>query len=112
MTLSFTTIIAIIAIGSVLNILLTQAIKTTYKNAGKQAPPNVIAFIDAIVCGGGITAVFYMLMGIPWTVNNIIVLVCLIFFNWLGATQGYDKVIQTLEQIGKISSTIITDDKK
>ena len=35
MTLSFTTIIAILAIGSVLNILLTQAIKTTYRNAGK-----------------------------------------------------------------------------
>ena len=112
MTLSFTTIIAIIAIGSVLNMLLTQAIKTTYRNAGKQAPPNVIAFIDAIVCGGGVTAVFYILTGVPWTVNNIIVLVCLIFFNWLGATTGYDKLMQTLEQIGKISSTITTDDKK
>ena len=112
MTFSFTTVIAILAIGSVLNILLTQAIKTTYRNAGKQAPPNVIAFIDAIVCGGGVTAVFYVLMGISWTVNNIIMLVCLIFFNWLGATLGYDKVIQTLEQIGKISSTITTDDKK
>ena len=35
MTFSFTTAIAILAIGSVLNILLTQAIKTTYRNAGK-----------------------------------------------------------------------------
>lgn len=35
MTLSSTTVIAILAIGSVLNILLTQAIKTTYRNASK-----------------------------------------------------------------------------
>lgn len=106
MSLTLTSFIAIIAIGSVLNIILTQAIKTTYRNAGKQAPPNIIALIDAAVCGGGVTAVFYMLMGIPWTINNIIVMLCIVFFNWLGATEGYDKVIQTAEQIGKIASNV------
>lgn len=98
--MTITLFITILTIGSILNILMTQAIKQWYKNQGKIAPPNMIALINSAVCGGGVTAVVYMLLSIPWTVNNIICLVCVIFFNWLSAMTSYDKVIQTVEQIG------------
>lgn len=95
--------ISILAAGSILSILLTEAIKNWYRNDGKQAPPNLIALINAIITGGGITAVCYMLMAIPWTINNIICLLVLIFLSWLGSMTSYDKVVQT---IGQVSQTI------
>lgn len=101
--------IAILSIGSAINVLLTDAIKKAYYNQGKNASPNLIALINSLVCGGGVTAVVYIFLSIPWTLKNIVCLVCLIFFNWLGAMQGYDKVIQTLEQIAKIAPS---EDKK
>lgn len=60
----------------------------------------MIALVNSAVCGGGVTAVVYMLLSIPWTVNNVICLVCVIFFNWLSSMVGYDKVLQSAEQIG------------
>jgi hypothetical protein len=63
----------------------------------------LIALINSLVCGGGVTAVVYIFLSIPWTLKNVVCLVCLIFFNWLGAMCGYDKVTQTLEQIAKIA---------
>lgn len=69
----------------------------------------MIALINSVVCGGGVTAVVYMLLSIPWTVNNIICLVCVIFFNWLSSMVGYDKVIQSAEQIGAALGQNITD---
>ena len=102
MIMTVSLFISILAAGSILSALLTEAIKVQYINEGKQAPPNIIALINAFVCGGGITAVAYMLMAIPWTVNNIICLVCLIFFSWLGSMVGYDKISQTAGQITRI----------
>ena len=107
--MTITLFITILTIGSILNILMTQSIKQWYKNQGKIAPPNMIALINSAVCGGGVTAVVYMLLSIPWTVNNIICLVCVIFFNWLSAMTSYDKVIQTVEQIGVALGQNITD---
>ena len=40
-----------------------------------------------------------MLLGIPWTVNNIICLVIMIVAVWIGSMIGYDKIIQLLKQI-------------
>ena len=94
--------ISILVAGSVLSGILTQAIKTQYYNEDKIAPPNIIALINAIVCGGGVAAVVYMLLGIPQTVNNIICLVCLVFFSWLGSMVGYDKITQTITQMAVV----------
>ena len=43
-----------------------------------------------------------MLLGIPWTVNNIICLVLMAVMIWLGAMVGFDKVIQTIGQISNL----------
>lgn len=93
--------LSIITLGSILNVIMTNAIKQYYYNQGKDASPNVIALINSLVCGGGVTAVVYVLMSIPWTINNIICLICVIFFNWLSSMTSYDKMIQTLEQMAK-----------
>lgn len=95
--------ISIFTIGSLACGLITEAIKKTYENAKKDYSANVIALVDAIVVGGIGTAGAYMLMGIPWTVNNIICLLLMCVTIWLGATLGFDKVKQTLKQIANIA---------
>lgn len=94
-TLFVTFITAAAAVSS----LLTEAIKKAYENAGRRYSANVIALINAAVIGGLGMAAVYMLMGIPWTVNNIICIVIMIVAVWIGSMIGYDKIIQLLKQI-------------
>lgn len=100
--MTVTLFISLLTFGSVLCGLITEAIKTAYKNAEKEYSANVIALVDALIVGGVGTATAYMLLGIPWTVNNIICLVLMIVVIWLGAMVGFDKVIQTISQIGNL----------
>lgn len=100
--MTITLFISIFTIGAALSGLLTEAVKKAYENAGKQYSANVIALIDALVVGGLGTAMSYMLLGIPWTVNNIICLILMIVVVWVGSMIGYDKVIQLFAQIKDI----------
>lgn len=85
--------------GAILTGLLTEAIKKFYYNMGKNAPPNLIAIINALVIGIGETAAAYSFKNIPWTFNNIICLLSMVFAIWLISMLGYDKVKQALYQI-------------
>ena len=97
--MTVTLFISIFTFGSMVAGLLTEAIKKMYENAGKKYSSNVIALVDAIVIGGLGTAVAYMLIGVAWTVNNIICIFLMIFCVWMGAMLGYDKIIQLLNQL-------------
>ena len=97
--MTVTLFITILTGGSIISSLLTEAIKKAYQNAQKECSPNIIALIDSIVIGGLGTAGIYMLMGIEWTVNNIICLVGMIVVTWICSMVGYDKVIQSINQI-------------
>ena len=100
--MTITLFVAILTIGSFLCTALTQAVKTWFYNAGKDASPNVLAMINAIVIGGLGTAVVYILIGIPWTLNNVICLICMVFMVWLGSMIGFDKVKQLIEQLAPV----------
>ena len=97
--MSITLFITMFTVGAAASALLTEAVKKFYANAGKEWSPNVIALVDAVVIGAGGTAVVYMLMNIPWTVNNIICLILMTVCVWIGSMIGYDKVAQLLKQI-------------
>ena len=97
--MTVTLFISIFTFGAMAAGLLTEAIKKMYDNAGKKYSSNVIALVDAIVVGGLGTAVAYMLLGIDWTVNNIICIFLMIYCVWMGAMLGYDKVLQLLNQL-------------
>lgn len=100
--MTVTLFVSLFTFGSLLCGLITEAIKNAYKNANKPYSANVIALVDAVVVGGLGTATAYMLLGIPWTVNNIICLALMCVVIWLGAMVGFDKVLQTIGQIGNI----------
>lgn len=99
--MTVTLFVTILTVGALVSGLLTEAIKKAYANAKKDYSANVIALINAVVVGGGGTAVTYMLVGIPWTVNNIICLVLMILCVWIGSMIGYDKIIQLIKQIAE-----------
>ena len=90
--------IAIFMGGGFVNILLTQAIKQFYYNKNQAASPNVIALVNALIVGGGGTAFAYSLLGIEWTINNILCLVAMMLFVWMGSMIGYSKILETYRQ--------------
>ena len=81
--MSVSLFIAIFVGGGLVNILLTQAIKQFYYNRGQSASPNVIALVNALIVGGGGTAFAYMLLGVEWTVNNILCLAAMMLMVWM-----------------------------
>ena len=96
--MSVSLFIALFVGGGLVNILLTQSIKQFYYNRNQNASPNIIALINAIVvCGGG-TAFAYMLLGVQWSVNNILCLVAMMLFVWMGSMIGYSKNLETYRQ--------------
>ena len=96
--MSVSLFIAIFVGGGVTNILLTQAIKQFYYNRNEAASPNVIALVSALVIGGGGTAFAYMLLGIQWSVNNILCMCAMMLFVWMGSMIGYSKILETYRQ--------------
>lgn len=101
----------ILTIGAMFNALLTEAIKKAYENAGKEYSPNVVALADALIIGGAGTAAVYMLMAIPWTINNIICLLIMIVAVWIASMIGYDKVLQLAKQV-EAMTPVKTEEKQ
>lgn len=100
--MTITLFITVLTVGAMISGLLTEAIKKFYANAHIEYSANVIALVNAVVVGMGGTAVMYMLLGIAWTVNNVICLVLMGIAVWVASMIGYDKVIQMLQQIADI----------
>lgn len=101
--MSITLFITILTIGGMITALLTEAIKKMYANMNKEYSANIIALVNAIVVGCGGTSVVYMLMNIPWTVNNIICMVLMTIAVWIASMLGFDKVLQTMNQIANLT---------
>ena len=52
------------------------------------------------IAGCGATAIYYVNYQVPFNALNSVYLALMGVANWLGATLGYDKVKQTIAQIG------------
>ena len=97
--MTITMFILLMTICSAVSSLLTEGVKNWFTNAGKNYSSNLIAMINAIVVGWGGTEIAYVLMGIAFTLPNILCLVLMAAAVWLGSMVGYDKVIQLIAQI-------------
>ena len=96
--MSVSLFIALFVGGGLVNILLTQSIKQFYYNRNESASPNLIALVSALVVGGGGTAFAYMLLGVSWTLNNILCMLAMMLFVWMGSMIGYSKILETYRQ--------------
>ena len=91
---TMTNFIILITILSSISSLFTEAVKKTFEKANSAIVAAICSFIVGWI--GGASA-FY-LIGLEFSLHNII---CLIFMGptiWLIATLGYDKVKEVMEQ--------------
>lgn len=89
--------IYLFTIGSIFASLLTQAAKKAFPDISS----NILALANAVIVG--IIGMFcaYVLMNIPFTAANIIYIIFMAVCIWMGSMVGYDKIVQTLEQLKK-----------
>lgn len=97
--MTITMFILLATICSAASGLLTEGIKKWFDNAGQNYSANLIALINAVMVGWCGTAAAYVLMGIAFTIPNIICLLLMSLVVWVGSMVGYDKVIQLVSQI-------------
>lgn len=94
------TFLILLTILSLITSLFTQGFKKLLDSLEVKYASNILVLVVAIVVGGAGTVVFYMWNDIAWTSLNIIIIFLMMCANWLGAMLGYDKVIQTIAQLG------------
>ena len=87
--------IFLFTIGSMVSSLLTETLKKAFTGISS----NIIALVDAVVVGCLGTLSAYVLMGVEWSLSNVVCLVLMAFCIWIGSMVGYDKVLQTISQI-------------
>lgn len=96
------TMLVLLAIMSAVTSVTTEGVKMALNKMKKDYAINVVVWIVAAIFGGVGTAIFYLICGIPWIALNVIYIFVMIVASGLGAMVGYDKVIQTVTQIGAI----------
>ena len=84
---------------SVFTGLVTQAIKVLLKEHGKQAYPNTLASIVAVVTAVALSVGYAIIAKVAVDASYIVGVIALAVLGILCATCGYDKVIQAITQI-------------
>ncbi len=90
-----------IFIVSTLTGLTAEAVKTVLNEYSISYHGNTLAGIIATVLSLVVSIAYIAVTGTAITGEIIVSAICLIFFSWLCAMVGYDKVIQTISQIQK-----------
>lgn len=97
--MTLTMFMALMVILSTVTALLTEAVKCFLEGVGGKYASNVVVLVVSILTGVGGTAIAYVFMGIPFILPNILCMVLMAMAVWVGSMVGYDKVLQTLEQV-------------
>ena len=94
-TMTITLFVFLFTVGSVFASLLTQAIKKGFPETSS----NLLALMVAFAVGVIGTMCAYILLEVPFTLQNDICVFFMAICIWLGAMLGYDKILQTTKQI-------------
>lgn len=99
--MTVTAFLIILTACAAITSLFTEGLKKLLNEAKVTYAANLLVLIVAVIVGCGATALYYVNYQIPFNALNSVYLALMGVANWLGATLGYDKVRQTIEQIGK-----------
>ncbi len=78
--------------------LFVEALKKVF---GDKVSTNILVAIVSAIVGWGGCVCAYILIHIPFNAENIVTIFLMGPAVWLVATVGYDKVIQSITQLGK-----------
>lgn len=98
--MTVTAFLIILAACAAITSLLTEGIKKFLDEQKVTYASNILVLIIAVIVGCGATVLYYVNHQIPFNALNSVYLALMGVANWLGATLGYDKVRQTIAQIG------------
>ena len=98
--MTVTVFLVILTACAAITSLLTEGIKKFLDEQRVTYASNVLVLIIAMIVGCGATVLYYVNYQIPFNALNSVYLALMGVANWLGATLGYDKVRQTITQIG------------
>lgn len=89
----------LITVFATITSILTEAVKKFLDSQKITYASNIVVLVIAFIVGFSGTAIYYVNMGIEFSVINIIYLFLISLANWVGAMVGYDKIIQLLKQL-------------
>lgn len=98
--MTVTVFLVLLTICAAVTSLLTEGIKKFLDGMGTAYASNIVVLFVALTVGCGATAIYYVNYQVPFNAMNSVYLALMGVANWLGATLGYDKVKQTIAQIG------------
>lgn len=90
----------ILTIVSTISSIITEGIKTFLQKENIHFSSNILATIVAVIVGVGGTIIYYIFGGIEFTCINIICVILMGLASSLASMLGYDKIVQTIKQIG------------
>ena len=91
--------VTLLTVFSAVTSICTEAFKKILDDMGVQYSSNMLAFIIACFVGILGTAASYVLCSIDFSAINIVCMLLMGVATSIGATVGYDKVMQTISQI-------------
>ena len=89
----------LLTVFSVLSSLITEGIKNIV-NDKENLPTNIVALAVSLLVGGVGTGIYYVLNDIAFNTHNVIYMILIGLANGLVAMVGYDKLMQSLNQLG------------
>lgn len=98
--MTVTAFLIILTACAAITSLLTEGIKKFLDEQKVTYASNILVLVIAVIVGCGVTVLYYVNYQIPFNALNSVYLALMGVANWLGATLGYDKVRQTIAQIG------------
>ena len=90
----------LLTITATLTSLATEAIKKTCSLDSKKISLNVLAAAVSIICALIVGLSYIILAEIAIGPKIIVYFLALIILSWLSSTVGYDKIKETIKQIG------------
>lgn len=94
-------LISALALISVLTSLTVEALKKLFNEKQIQYSSNLLAVVVSVVLTIAVSVGYILYFAIPVTIQVIITVIALAFLSFLGATVGFDKIKQLLEQLGR-----------
>ena len=99
--MNITLFVSLLTIFSAVTSLCTECCKKILDEIKVPYASNVLAFVIACIVGVGGTFVYYVLESIEFNIVNITCMILMGFSTSIGAMVGYDKVVQTIQQLKK-----------
>lgn len=99
--MDFVVFISLLTIFSSITSICVECCKKILDNIKITYSSNILVFVVACIVGISGTCVYYVFNSIEFNLVNVICVVLMGVATSIGAMVGYDKVVQTIQQLKK-----------